>query len=260
LCLEPASSSGPSGYSGRASFRYRDFAASAPDELTVYAAALTTPDRFDALAIALCYCGDDLEPQAKNFSGCYESLEKPVADMVGPMPYVVVQQMLDAAFPCGVRSYWKSNFISTLTDDAIDVFVSYARSRTSARTVCVIEPCHGQAQCVAPEAAAFGLRQHMFNLHILTLWEEGDPEPHIQWTRRFWTAIRPYSADAVYVNALGTDDVGRIREAYGANYPSKQIAAPMRNIQPPSLGGTLLACHPSATETPPRRQLHVNPD
>ena len=59
----------------------------------------------------------------------------------------------------------------------------------------------------------------VFNLHILTLWEVGDPEPHIQWTRRFWTAMRPYSADAVYVNALGADDAGRIREASGAIYP-----------------------------------------
>jgi len=197
---------------------YRDFAASAPDELTIYAAALTTPDQFEALAIALCYCGDDLEQGAK----LLEPLRKfgpPVADMVGPMPYVAVQQMLDAAFPYGIHSYWKSNFISSLTDNAIDMFVSYAQSRTSPRTICVIEPCHGQAQRVAPEAVAFGLRKHIFNLHILTLWEEGDPEPHIQWTRRFWAAMRPYSAGTVYVNALAADDAGRIREAYGANYP-----------------------------------------
>src|SRR5690606_22798173 len=37
---------------------YRDFAPSAPDELTVYAAAVTTPDGMPAAALALCYCGD----------------------------------------------------------------------------------------------------------------------------------------------------------------------------------------------------------
>ncbi len=29
------------------------------------------------------------------------------------------------------------------------------------------------------------------------------PQAPVRWTRRFWTAMRPYSADAVYVNALG---------------------------------------------------------
>jgi FAD/FMN-containing dehydrogenase len=197
---------------------YREYAALAPDEVTVYAVALTTPDGFKALAIAPCYCAEDLERGAQ----LLDPLRKfgpPVADTVGPMPYVALQQMLDAGFPYGIHSYWKSNFLSSLTDDAIDVFVSYAHSRTSPRSVCVIEPCHGKAQRVAPEAAAFGLRKHMFSLHILTLWEEGEPELHIQWARSFWTALQPYSAGTVYVNVLSNDDAGRIREAYGANYP-----------------------------------------
>jgi hypothetical protein len=153
---------------------YRDYAASSPDELTVYAAAMTTPDGFNASAMAVCYCGEHLERGAQLLQPLRE-FGPPIADTIGPMPYVALQQMWDAGFPYGIRSYWKSTFLSGLSDEAIDVFVSHAHSRTSPRAVCAIEPCHGKAQRVPPEAAAFGLRKHMFSLHILTLWEEGDP-------------------------------------------------------------------------------------
>jgi FAD/FMN-containing dehydrogenase len=197
---------------------YREYAASAPDELTAYAVATTTPDGLKASVLAACYCGDDLDQGAR----LLEPLRKfgpPIADTIAPMSYVALQQMWDAGFPYGIRSYWKSTFLSSLSDGAIDVFASYAQSRTSPRAVCGIEPWHGKAQRVAPQATAFGLRKDMFSLHILTQWEEGDPEPHIRWTRSFWKALQPYSAGTVYVNVLSNDDAGRIREAYGANYP-----------------------------------------
>jgi FAD/FMN-containing dehydrogenase len=53
---------------------------------------------------------------------------------------------------------------------------------------------------------------------ILTLWEGGAAEPHVQWARKFWTAMKPSSAGKVYVNALSADEENRLREAYGANY------------------------------------------
>ena len=65
---------------------------------------------------------------------------------------------------------------------------------------------------------AFALRTESFDLVILTQWEGGDAEPHIQWARKFWTAMKPSSAGTVYVNALSADEGSRLREAYGANY------------------------------------------
>jgi FAD/FMN-containing dehydrogenase len=196
---------------------YRDCVASAPDELTVYAAALTMSDGLESLALVPCYCGEDLEEGAR----VLEPLRRfgpPLADLVVPMPYVVMQQILDVACPYGIHSYWKSNFMRDLTDDGIDTFVEFARGRTSPRTIAVIEHYHGQALRVPPDATAFALRTETFDLVILTLWEGGDPEPHIQWARKFWTAMKPSSAGTVYVNALSVDEESRLREAYGVNY------------------------------------------
>ena len=196
---------------------YRDFVATAPDELTVYAAALTTPDGFEALAIVPCYCGDNLA-EGERLLRPLRNFGPPVADMVGPMPYLALQQMLDPACPYGIRSYWKSSFLRGLSDDAIDTFVSHARSRTSPRTIAVIEHYHGQAQRVPPDETAIPLRQHTFNLVLLSMWETGDPAPHIAWTREFWTAMQTFSTGSVYVNTLAADDSSRVREAYGQIY------------------------------------------
>ena len=56
------------------------------------------------------------------------------------------------------------------------------------------------------------------NLVVLSMWETGDPEPHIAWTRQFWTAMQPFSTGSVYVNTLAADDSSRVREAYGPIY------------------------------------------
>lgn len=94
---------------------------------------------------------------------------------VAPMSYVVMQQMLDAACPYGIHSYWKSNFMRDLPDEAIDTFVEFARSRTSPRTIAVIEHYHGQALRVPPDATAFALRTETLALVILTHWDGGTP-------------------------------------------------------------------------------------
>jgi FAD/FMN-containing dehydrogenase len=196
---------------------YRDFVATAPDELTVYAAALTTPDGFEALGLVPCYCGDNLA-EGERLLRPLRDFGPPVADMVGPMPYLALQQMLDPACPYGIQSYWKSNFLRDLSDDAIDTFVSHVRSRTSPRTIAVIEHYHGQAQRVPPDETAIPLREYKFNLVLLSMWETGDPAPHIAWTREFYTAMQAFSAGSVYVNTLSADDSSRVHEAYGQTY------------------------------------------
>lgn len=196
---------------------YREFVTTIPDELVVYAVAMTTPDGMQALGIVPTWCGDDLEEGAR----VLEPLRKfgpPLADMVGPMPYLALQQMLDPACSYGIHSYWKSSFLESLSDGAIETFVEQARTVSSPRTFSILEHYHGKATKMPPDATALALRQNPFNLVLLSMWEGGESEPHIQWTRQFWNAMQPYSAGSVYVNALAADDVSRTHEAYGANY------------------------------------------
>jgi hypothetical protein len=71
----------------------------------------------------------------------------------------------------------------------------------------------------AEDATAFPHRDAPYLLWIIVVWEPGDEaEPNIEWIRGAWEAMRPFSNDGVYVNALGEEGVDRVRKAYGPNY------------------------------------------
>jgi FAD/FMN-containing dehydrogenase len=197
---------------------YRDFVADLPDELIVYAAAVTAPDGTPMLAIVPSWTGADLEAGERAIAPL-RAFGPPVADLVTRMPYTAMQQMLDGAAGYGLRSYWKSHFLSGLPDDAIDAFVRFAESCPSPRTFTVLEHGHGAVARVAADATAFPMRGHAFDLVVISLWDDSkDDARNVAWTRSFYEAMQPWSAALVYVNALGVDDSARVAEAYGGNY------------------------------------------
>lgn len=198
---------------------YRDVTTSGlPDELIVHVVALTSADGDPMLAVIPAYSGANLE-EGERLLAPLRTFGPPAADLVTRMSYVALQRLFDAAMPYGIRSYWKSMFLPSLPDDAIDAFVHCAASCTSPRTVVKLEHLHGAATRVAPGATAFPARGEAFNLVVLSLWDHpGDDARNVAWTREFHQAMTPWSEGLVYVNALAQDDSARVREAYGRNY------------------------------------------
>lgn len=199
---------------------FRDFvSAGIPDELIVYAAAISGPDGTPLLALIPAYTGADLAA-GERLLAPLRAFGPPVADMVQPMPYVTMQSMIDAAAPYGgLRSYWKSQFLRALPDDAIDTFVQHAERCTSPRSMMLVEHVHGALSRIAPDATAFPVRHHAFDLVVISLWEDAaDDQRHVTWTRGFYDAMQPWSAGMVYMNGLSEDDSGRFVEAFGPNY------------------------------------------
>jgi FAD/FMN-containing dehydrogenase len=198
---------------------YRDFVtAGLPDELIVYAAALTSPEGVPLVALVPAWSGADLE-EGERVLAPLRAFGPPVADLVARMPYVAMQQMLDAAAPFGPRSYWKSNFLRELPDAAIDTFVAHAERCPSPRSFMILEHAHGAVARVAPEATAFPARGHAFDLVLMSVWDAAAEDARqVAWTREFHAAMRPWAAGAAYVNALSEDDGARVREAYGVNF------------------------------------------
>jgi hypothetical protein len=198
---------------------YRDFVLSGiPDELIVYAAAITTPDGNPVLALIPAYSGDNLA-EGERILGPLRKFGPPLADMVSQMRYVDMQQMIDAAAPFGLRSYWKGGFLRDLPDEAVDTFAEFAECCTSPRTFAILEHAHGATSRVVPDATAFPTRTDPFDLVLISLWNDATEDArHIDWTRRFYSAMRPWFAGSVYVNGLDQDDTGRVPEAYGRNY------------------------------------------
>ena len=65
-----------------------------------------------------------------------DALGPPAMDLVMPMPYLVVQQLLDAGNPFGRPQYWKSDTLKEMSDGAVETLVEHANR--------VASPVHGR--------------------------------------------------------------------------------------------------------------------
>ncbi len=193
---------------------YREVAAAAPDELTLYAALLTAPDGNQAVAIAACWCGP-LEAGERVLAPI-RAFGPPLADLIRPMPYSEMNTLTDEALPPGLRYYWKWNSLRELSDGAIEAIVEHVARVPSPRTVVLIDHVHGAARRVAPTATAFPNRDSPHGLVILSGWDDpADDEPNIRWTRELAVATRPFATGGVYVNEAWDEQP---RAAFGVNY------------------------------------------
>jgi FAD/FMN-containing dehydrogenase len=192
---------------------YRDQTAADPDELTAFCALLTTPDGAPVVAYVIAYAGDAVAGEGA--VARYRAFGEPIADMVGPMPYVALQQMLDEGFAPGPHVYWRSHFLTGLPDEAIDILVAGANAAPSPLSAVLVEHAGGAVARVGQDETAFDHRDAEYNLAIIARWlDPADTDANVSWARGVWDAMQPY-ARGVYVNYLGVGDgAERVREAY----------------------------------------------
>ena len=197
---------------------YREYARSAPDALTAFAALMTSPEGAQVVAIVVGYIGPIAE--GERLVAPVRKFGSPMADTIGPMSYVQLNTMLDAAFPYGgVQRYWKSSFLKHLGDDVLDILVTRAATLPSPMSMVGFFHVHGAATRVKPDDTAFGLRDDQWDYDIISQWQDPvDADRHIRWTREFWTAVEPFATGEVYVNHLDAEEGTRIRAAYSDNY------------------------------------------
>ena len=198
---------------------YRDLTRSAPGELTVYFNLFADPAAPEEKLAAMiaCHCGDpaaaerDLKP-LRDFG-------PPAVDLIQPMPYPVMNTLSDAGYPRGASNYWKSAFLSELSDAALEVMTSALYRCPSPMSGLGIVPYLGAVARVDPAATAFAHRDGGYSLLIVSQWQDPrDTDSNIAWAKETYEQLRPYLADRQYLNNLPADD-GRIaRGLWGANY------------------------------------------
>jgi FAD/FMN-containing dehydrogenase len=200
---------------------YRDTCATLPDEMMMVAGLQTAPDGSGAklLGIVAGHCGSLKQGEAAVKP--IKAFGPPVLDAIGPMPYSALNGMLDAAFPKGALNYWKAQFLTDLTDDAIRTLVERFEAVPSPMSLIVLEHFHGAASRVPVEATACTVRVTGFNVVIVSQWvSPSETERGIAWARETYAALTPYLASTRYVNYLAHDDAGDLAAvAYGPNYP-----------------------------------------
>jgi hypothetical protein len=198
---------------------YRDFCPGLPDEAEAFCVFLTSPEGIPVVALALGYNGPVADGEkvlapARQFG-------RPVADMVGPMPYQARQMMLDEpnAIP-GLHRYWRSAFTGPISDGMIDVLTDAAASFSSPLSAIVFFYVHGASTRVPVTETAFAARRAQWDFDVIAQWADGSESPqHTNWLKAVWSRLEPHLEDTGYVNHLAADDrPDKVRASFGENY------------------------------------------
>ena len=206
--------------------QYREFIASAPEELNVWTVLRKAPplpflpEKFhgqEMIALALIYAGDP-----KQGEPLVEPLRKfgtPWGEHVGVQPYVAWQQTFDPLLTPGARNYWKSHNFTTLQDGLFDVVVEYVGKLPSPQCEIFFGALGGATTRPASDSAAYAQRDAMFVMNFHGRWEDPvDDERCVLWARDFFKATAPFASGGVYVNFMTAEETDRVRSAYGPNY------------------------------------------
>lgn len=202
---------------------WRDFMRTAPDEVGSAAALITAPPADfvpepargkPCLGVVLCYVGD--VDSGRRVVAPLTEFGPPAANLVGPMPYVEFQKLLDPANPPGNRNYWTADFYDDFPDEAIDTLVAQAVPAPSPLTQVIVAAGGGAASRVPADATAFSSRGAEVNIHYLSVWP---PDPtldaaNIAYTKGVSGAMKPWSTGRVYLNYIGDEGSGRIAKAF----------------------------------------------
>ncbi len=214
---------------------YRDIAAAAPDDLTLYLNAGLSLGNQPVANLDVCYAGP--LDQADRVLAPLQEFGPSYAGSLTTKPYLGVQMQLAESFPRGMLHYWKSSFIDDISDGLIDVIHERTRrivSTDQKRVYFAIEQLGGKVAQVAPDATAFSERTAAYSIVIVGDWTDPADNPEcIAWVRDSWEAIQPFSRPSAYVNYLGAGDEQRTPAIYGANLP--RLAAIKAKYDPDNL-------------------------
>ena len=203
---------------------YRDFIATAPDEVGGGVILTTAPDApfvpppargKPIVLVQILYVGDPAE--GEKVLAPLRAFGPPAADLVHPMSYIEVQQ--GAPTPWGLQNYSTADYLRELPDAAVEVFAAHALNPVSPETALILVPGGGALSRVDEEATAFGARKAPFNVHYLAAWQNPADNPaHIARVRQIAASMKPWATGRVYLNFLGdaAESQERLETSFGS--------------------------------------------
>jgi hypothetical protein len=236
---------------GRAVGRfYRDWADSAPDDLTTMLvlrrapAVDLVPEALHGqpiVAVGACWAGP--VDQGEKVLEPIRRFGSRIVDLIAPRPFVELQALFDPSFPPGIWVHSKAADLNVLSDDVLDVMLDHVAGLASPRSGITVWQLGGAVARVDELDTSFGSRSSRYLADIYGVTESADGfERERDWARDCWTALAPHHA-GVYVNWLMEEGERRVREAYGElryerlqaikrRYDPKNVFRLNQNIRP----------------------------
>jgi len=220
---------------------YRDFIKDAPEELGGFPAWQIAPplpfipeERHGEPFLAFIACWSGPIDEGEKALEPFHEVAAVVAEHVGPMPYPALNSAFDALVPPGLQHYWKANFVTELTDEAIEAHLEHGPQVPVVNSTVHIYPVNGACHRLAPDATAFAYRDATFATVIAGMWPDpADNEANTKWVRDYYEATAPLSEEGGYINFMAGDDQDRIKANYKGNY--ERLVEVKRKYDPDNL-------------------------
>ncbi len=201
---------------------YRDWADSAPDELTTALIMRRAPTAEQvpeslrgqpAVTVASCWVGPPdrgrtvLEPM--------RDVGRGLVDLSAVRAFVEHQALFDPNFPHGMWVYSRATNVARLSDDVLDATLARAALIRSPRSAVTAWQLGGAVARVGGDETAFGSRSSGYLLDLLGATDSARGFGQVRdWAREGWAALAPPHAGA-YVNWLMEEGEDRVRQSYG---------------------------------------------
>ena len=205
---------------------YRDFIKTTPKEFVCwFVLRIAPPLPFlpaewhgkEILALSVCYSGNVQD--GVRIAKPLRSFGKPIADIIGPMPFVAWEAILDPLLAPGMRNYWKTHDFLEVSDGLIDTLISYAKRIPDPQTEIAFALLGEGVTKVPKKETSYTHRDAAFVLNVHGRWDNpANDTKCISWARELFQAAAPFATGGAYVNFMTGEEQDRVRPAYGSNY------------------------------------------
>jgi FAD/FMN-containing dehydrogenase len=195
----------------------------APDELGWGLASICAPP---APFVPEQWHGRRMWGVAGAFSGSLDDAEPyfaplralgPEFDLFQPMPYTVMQGLLDEPNAPGRRNYWRAHKAGGIDDAMIDILLQLAEANPSPLSAMIVNRVGGAIARVSDDATALGARSAPFEVHFNSMWEgEEADDTNILFVRNGSDALSPWLTAGMALNFYTEVGEAEIAASFGA--------------------------------------------
>jgi len=200
---------------------FREWAAEAPDEVTGVVNLTSAPplpvipeEWHGKKVVAFIAASTGPVDDGAGLVRRVRDVADPIADLLGPMPYGVLQSLLDPLWPKGIHAYFKAANVSGLDDGLVDRLCAVHLEAPGPQCEIHVHQMGGAVGRVADDATAFPERSMPYVVNSVTGYQ--DPaagDAHRDWSRAVADAAGDAATGRAYVNFLGEKEDAR--SAYG---------------------------------------------
>ena len=101
-------------------------------------------------------------------------MAEPIADLLGPMPYHVIQTLIDPLWGKGIHAYFKATNLARLDDELIDRLCELHLAAPGPQCEIHVHQMGGAVGARPEDATAFAERSMPFVLNAVTGWHDAD--------------------------------------------------------------------------------------